>query len=154
AYLMGLSIGVHLLSLLVIPVAVLIYYFKKYKPTVVGFIIAFFIGFIFLGIVQVGIIQILTSLAAKVDMLLVNSLGMPFNSGVFLTYTLFFAIIVGGIYLSHKYRHANLQLIFVSLFMIMVGFSSYLMVPIRAAAQPPINMNDPQDVFSLMSYLN
>jgi hypothetical protein len=154
AYLIGLSIGVHLLSLLVIPVAVIIYYFKKYKATVGGFILAFFTGFIFLGVVQIGVIQLLTSLAAKVEMITVNTLGMPFNIGIFLTYTLVFAILAGGIYLSHKYRHANLQLIFVSLFMIMVGFSSYLMVPIRASAQPPINMNDPQDVFSLMSYLN
>lgn len=154
AYLIGLSIGVHLLSLLVIPVAVIIYYFKKYKPTVGGFILAFFTGFVLLGVVQIGVIQLLTSIAASVEMLMVNSFGMPFNVGIFLTYAVVVIVLAGGIYLSHKYRHANLQLIFVSLFMIMIGFSSYLMVPIRAAAQPPINMNDPQDVFSLMSYLN
>lgn len=154
AYLIGLSIGVHLLSLLVIPIAVLIYYFKKYKPTIGGFIAAFFIGFILLGIVQVGVIQILTSIAASVEKMMVNSMGMPFNTGILLTYLFVFAILVAGMFVAHKKHNANLQLIFVSLFMIMIGFSSYLMVPIRAAAQTPINMNDPKDVFSLMSYLN
>ncbi|MCZ2393693.1 MAG: DUF2723 domain-containing protein [Chitinophagales bacterium] len=154
AYLVGLSIGVHLLSLLVIPVAVLIYYFKKYKPTLRGFIVAFFVGFIFLGIVQVGIIQLLSLVASKVELLLVNSLGLPFNSGVLLTYLVFISFLVAGIYVSHRYRHSGLQMAFVSLFMIMVGFSSYLMVPIRAAAHTPIDMNAPKDIFSLMSYLN
>lgn len=154
AYLIGLSIGVHLLSLLVIPIAVLIYYFKKYTPTVTGFIVAFFIGFVLLGVVQIGVIQILTAIAAKVELIMVNSMGLPFNSGILLTYILVFLALAGGMYVAHKYKHANLQLIFTSLFMIMVGFSSYLMVPIRAAAQTPINMNDPKDVFSLISYLN
>ncbi len=154
AYLIGVSIGVHLLSLLVIPIAVLIYYFKKFKPSVMGFVVAFFTGFILLGVVQVGIIQLLTALAASVDKLFVNSFGLPFNSGILLTYLIVFILLITGMYASHKYRHSNLQLIFVSLFMILVGFSSYLLVPIRAAAQTPINMNDPKDVFSLMSYLN
>lgn len=154
AYLIGLSIGVHLLSLLVIPIAVLIYYFKKFKPSVFGFIGAFFVGFALLGVVQIGVIQMLTSIASSVEMLMVNSLGMPFNSGIVLTYTLVFLLLIGGMYLSNKYRHANLQVVFVSLFMIIVGFSSYLLVPIRASVQTPINMNDPQDVYSLMSYLN
>ena len=154
AYLIGLSIGVHLMGLLVIPVGVLLYYFKKYKPSIGGFFIAFFTGFIILGIVQVGIIQILTSIASKVELLAVNSFGLPYLSGIILTYLVAFLILIGGMYLSQKYKHSNLQLIFVSLFMILVGFSSYLMVPIRATAQTPINMNDPQDIFSLMSYLN
>ncbi|MCO5229985.1 MAG: DUF2723 domain-containing protein [Chitinophagales bacterium] len=154
AYLVGLSIGVHLLSLLVIPIAVLIYYFKKYKPSIKGFIIAFFVGFIFLGIVQVGIIQMLTLLASKIELLFVNNFGLPFNSGVLFTYLVFISFLIAGIYLSHKYRHSTLQMTFVSLFMIMVSFSSYLMVPIRAAAHTPIDMNAPKDIFSLMSYLN
>ncbi|HPA34914.1 MAG TPA: DUF2723 domain-containing protein, partial [Chitinophagales bacterium] len=62
AFMIGLSIGVHLLSLLVIPVAVLVYYFKKYKVTLLGFIAAFFIGFVLLGIVQIGVIQIAITL--------------------------------------------------------------------------------------------
>lgn len=154
AYLIGLSIGVHLLSLLIIPIAVLIYYFKKYKPSLLGFIIAFFVGFILLGVVQVGIIQILTAIAASVEKTFVNSFGLPFNTGILLTYLIVFGVLILGMYLSHRYRHANLQLVFVSVFMILVGFSSYMLVPIRASVQTPINMNDPEDIFSLMSYLN
>ncbi|MCO5247386.1 MAG: DUF2723 domain-containing protein [Chitinophagales bacterium] len=154
AYLIGLSIGVHLMGLLVIPVGVLLYYFKKYKPTIMGFVIAFFTGFVMLGIVQFGVIQILTSIASKVELFMVNSLGLPYFTGIGLTYGIVFLILIAGMIVAQKYKHVNLQLIFVSLFMIIVGFSSYLMVPIRAAAQTPINMNDPQDIFSLMSYLN
>lgn len=154
AYLIGLSIGVHLLSILVIPIAVLIYYFKKYKPTVKGFLAAFLIGFILLGIVQIGVIQILTSIASKIELFAVNDLGMPFNTGIVVTYSFVFAALTAGIFAAHKFKHANLHLAVVSLLMIMIGFSSYLMVPIRAAAKTPINMNDPSDVFSLMSYLN
>jgi len=154
AYLIGLSIGVHLLSLLVIPIAVLIYYFKKYQPTVKGFLLAFFIGFVILGIVQIGVIQILTSIAAKIELFAVNSIGMPYHTGIIITYTAAFAALIAAIVMAHKWKHANLHLAAVSLLMIMIGFSSYMMVPIRAAAQTPINMNDPKDVFSLMSYLN
>ena len=154
AYLVGLSIGVHLLSLLLIPIAVIIYYFKKYKPSVKGFIVAFFTGFIILGIVQVGVIKIVTSIASKVELLAVNSLGLPYHTGIILTYLGVFGVLIGGIVVAHRRQHANLHLLSVSLLMIFIGFSTYLMVPIRAAAHTPINMNDPSDVFSLMSYLN
>ena len=154
AYLIGLSIGVHLMSLLVIPVAVLIYYFKKYKPSVWGFIVAFFSGFILLGIIQFGIIQMLTAFAASVEKFLVNSFGFPFNLGLLLVYAVVIGFLVFGMYLANKYKHSNLQLIFTSFLMIFIGFSSYLMVPIRAGDKTPIDMNDPEDIFSLMSYLN
>lgn len=154
AYMLGLSIGVHLLSLLVVPIIALIYYFKKYPFSVKGTLIAMVAGFVLLGVIQVGIIQILTSIAASFEYFAVNTLGLPFNFGIGIIYTAFFLALVFLVYYSHKIKHADLQIAALSLLFIMIGFSSYLLVPIRANANPPINMNAPKDAFSLMSYLN
>ena len=77
AYLMGLSIGVHLLNLLVIPPIALVYYFRKHEPTLKGGIIAFIIGFIALVIIQYGIIQQVVKIASKFEWVFVNSFGLP-----------------------------------------------------------------------------
>ena len=81
AFLMGLSIGVHLLNLLAIPAIVFVYYFKRYKITRNGFILTSIISVLTLGIVQAGIIPGIVSWAAKFELFFVNSLGLPFNSG-------------------------------------------------------------------------
>jgi hypothetical protein len=154
AYMIGVSLGVHLLSLLVIPVAVLVYYFKKFKPTVFGFIIAFVVGFILLGSVQIGVVQTAIKLAGGVEYFFVNVIGLPFYSGFIFAWVVLFAVLVFLIYYAHKIRHADLQLFAVCFLVIFIGFSSYTMVPVRAAANPPINMNNPKDPFSLLSYLN
>ncbi|MDB5228731.1 MAG: rane protein [Bacteroidota bacterium] len=154
AYMIGVSLGVHLLSLLVIPVAVIVYYFKKFKPTVWGFIIAFIVGFILLGSVQIGVVQTAIKLAGGVEYFFVNGLGMPFNIGFVFAWVILVAVLVFLIYYAHKIKHADLQLLAVCYLVIFIGFSSYIMVPIRAAANPPINMNNPKDAFSLLSYLN
>lgn len=154
AYMLGLSLGVHLLSLLVIPIITLIYYFKKYPFSIKGTFFALIAGFVILGILQIGIIQILTGIASKIEYFSVNSLGLPFNFGIALTYILVFVGLGFLVYYSHKIKHADLQIAAVSLLLVMIGFSTYLIVPIRANANPPINMNAPKDAFSLMSYLN
>lgn len=154
AFMIGLSIGVHLLSLLVIPAAALVYYFRRYKPTIVGFFVAFFVGFVILGLVQVGVIQIMPKIASYFEFFAVNTLRLPFNVGLIFAIILLFAGLIGLIYYANKINHADLQLTAICALVIFIGFSSYLMVPIRAAANPPINMNNPRDAFSLMSYLN
>ena len=154
SYMIGVSIGVHLLSLLVIPVAVLIYYLKKFKPTLIGTIISLVVGFVVLAIIQVGIIQMLTKIAGGFEHLFVNSFGLPFNSGVIFFYLLFIGGLGALIWYANKIKNADLQLVGLCMFVITIGFSSYAMVPIRAAANTPINMNDPQDAFSMLSYLN
>ncbi len=154
SYMIGVSLGVHLLSLLVIPCAVLIYYFKKFKPTFLGFCIAFFIGFVILGIVQIGVVISALQIAGQIELFFVNVLGMPFNIGFVFAWILLLVILVSGIYYANKIKHADLQLAAVCLLVIFIGFSSYIMVPVRAAANPPINMNAPKDAFSLLSYLN
>jgi Protein of unknown function (DUF2723) len=154
AYMIGLSIGVHLLSLLVIPAGVLIYYYKKFKPTAIGFVFAFFVGFVLLAIVQVGVIQIATKLAGYVEHFAVNVIRLPFNSGLLIAYTLLFGGLIYAMYFAARIKHPDMQLAATCMLVIFVGFSSYLMVPIRAKSNPPINMNNPRDSYSLLSYLN
>ena len=97
AYLMGLSIGVHLLNLLAIPAIVLVYYFKNYTPSWKGGIIAFFASVVILGFTQYGLIPGFTTLAAQFELFFVNTLGMPFNSGMFVYLALMAAAIVWAI---------------------------------------------------------
>src|SRR5690606_3383082 len=93
AYLIGLSIGVHLLSLLAIPSIALVYYFKRFKPTLAGGLFAYFIGGVVLLIVQYGVIQYIPIWASKFELTFVNSFNMPLNSGAIFFLVLFAAII-------------------------------------------------------------
>jgi hypothetical protein len=153
-FMIGLSLGVHLLSLLVIPAAALVYYFRRYEPTILGFFVAFFVGFVILGLVQVGVVQFVPKIASYFEMFFVNTLRLPFNSGLAFGGILLFVLTILLLRYANKIKHADLQLTAICALVIFVGFSSYIMVPIRAVANPPINMNAPKDAFSLISYLN
>ena len=93
-FMMGLSIGVHLLNLLTIPAIVMIYYYRRYKPTTKGTIIAFVVGCIITGLVQVGVIQYSMKAAGWFDILFVNTFGLPFFSG-FAAYFILIALLIG-----------------------------------------------------------
>lgn len=97
AYMMGLSIGVHLLNLLTIPSIVFIIYFKKYEPSLRGLIITGIVSVLMLGIVQNGIIPGIVSAAANYELLFVNAVGLPFNSGTIVYFLLLIGFIVSGI---------------------------------------------------------
>jgi hypothetical protein len=140
--------------LLVIPAAALVYYFRKYTTSLKGFIIAFIVGFVILGLVQVGVVQIIPKIASYFEYFLVNTFRLPFNSGLLFFMVLLFAGLIFWVRYATKIKHADLQLIGMCTLVIFIGFSSYVMVPIRAAVNPPINMNAPSDAFSLLSYLN
>ncbi|MBC8052228.1 MAG: DUF2723 domain-containing protein [Sphingobacteriaceae bacterium] len=155
AYIMGLSIGVHLLNLLAIPAIALVYYFRRNaKPTASGTLWALFIGVIILGIIQYGIILYVVKLAAYIDLFFVNTLGLGFGSGVIV----FGAIIIGGLAYGILYSIRNLKpilnLALICTTFILLGYSSYAMIVIRAKADPTLNNNDPDNVFSLLSYLS
>ena len=154
AYLMGLSIGVHLLNLLAIPAIIMVYYFRKYTPTIKGVIAAMAVSVGILGVMNYMLIPGLTAIAGKFELLFVNGMGMPFNSGVIIYGLLLFGGLIFGIYYTHKKGNVLWNTIILSIFVVVVGYSSYTVIVIRSAANPPLDESNPDTVFSLLDYLN
>ncbi len=155
SFLVGLSIGVHLLSLLIIPPIALVYYFRKSKrPTWFGAFKAFLAGGMILGLIQFGIIQYFVLFAAKTDVMAVNQWGLPFGSGA-LIFLLFSALLLAyGIRYSIRKSNYRLHLGLLCLTFVLFGFSSYFMIIIRANAKPNINLSNPDTPLSLFDYLS
>lgn len=155
AYIMGLSIGVHLLNLLAIPaIALLIYFRRTDKATSGGAIKSLLIGCVVVAVVLWGIIQYLIKGAAYFDLFFVNTLGMGFGSGVMVFALLVVGGIIYGIWYSIQKAKPLLNIIFLCTAFIIFGYSSFAMILIRAKANPTLNNSDPDNVFSLLSYLN
>ncbi len=204
AYLIGLSIGVHLLNLLTIPAIGLIIYYRKFQPTVKGFIVTMGLSFIVLSLIMFGIIPYTVDLAGKFEIFFVNGLGFPFNLGTIIYFILLVSVIVWCIRFTHRESHTKGEyilgggmLLVLSVFswmtflgflavagaylwykngsatahyrnqlrslaetitfsfaFILIGYSSFAMLVIRANANTPINENDPSDAVSLLSFLN
>jgi hypothetical protein len=154
AYLMGLSIGVHLLNLLAIPAIVLVYYFKKYETTQKGVILALTIGAVILGVVMYVLIPGVVWLASIFELLFVNGFHMPVNSGVIAYLIILFGALAYGIYVTYKKSRVILNTALAMVTVIIIGYSSYAVIVIRSLANPPMNENSPGTVFKLQSYLN
>ncbi|WP_439182799.1 protein O-mannosyl-transferase family [Carboxylicivirga taeanensis] len=152
-FLMGLSVGVHLLNLLIIPVLVLLILLRQKPFSWVLLVKALLIGGGILALLLFGLIQNGLWLAQKIEILMVNSWGMPINSGLLLFVTLLFG---GLFFVVFKTRHLNnwQHLLAAGVLVFMIGYSSYAMIIIRADANTPINLNNPSTVFSLDSFLN
>lgn len=154
AYIIGLAIGTHLLNLLVIPTVAIIYYFKKYNYSRVGLLAALGIGLGTLLFIQKLLIPGLPYLAAKFDHMLVNNAGLPFYSGAYFLIILVIGGLGYALYYTVKHSKYIYNLIFIALSFVVLGYSSYAMVVIRSAADPAIDMNNPEDLYSLLSYIN
>lgn len=154
AYLMGLSIGVHLLNLLTIPAIVMVYYFKNYEVTRNNTIKAILISVVILGGILYGVIPGVVKMASGFELFFVNELGFGFNTGALVYAFLLLAAIIGGIWYTHKKGHPILNTIITGVAVILIGYSSFAMIVIRSVANPPMDQNSPEDVFSLMGYLN
>jgi len=154
AYMVGLSIGVHLLSLLALPFIAVVYYFKNHKTSVVGFFIAAFAGFGVLGFAMKFVISYTQAFMAGFDKFFVNTLGLPFYSGVIFFFLLLISVLSYGIYYTQKTNRYLWNLGLISASFVYIGYLSYAMVPIRAVANTPINMNRPADPFSIKSYVD
>ncbi len=207
AYLIGLSIGVHLLNLLCIPAIVLVVYFKR-KPnaTLKGSLLALFISMVLVAIVLYGIVPGVVKVGGWFELLFVNTLSLPFNTGLITYIVLLLASLIWGIYesetgksrkrlaiaftlsvgllgipfygygatsvvigiialaglafilfvkIKEKYlldiRILNTSLL--CMLLIMVGYSSYTLIVVRSAANPPMDQNSPEDIFALGEYL-
>jgi hypothetical protein len=154
AYIMGLGLGIHRLNLLIIPVLVFVFYFRKYEITKKGVIktlmFAVFLLWLMVFVLMPGVPQV----AGWFELLFVNILGLPFNSGLLFYLILLFSALVLGIRYSLRKKKLMLNYVLTSLTVIMIGYSSYAMIMIRSSARPPMNQNDPSDIFSLSYYIN
>src|SRR5690554_6633443 len=154
AYLIGLSIGVHLLNLVAIPAMALVVYFKKYRePNWKGGVVAFIIGGVALVIINNIIIPGLPSFAGSVEIFFVNGLGLPFGWGIAFFIVLFVGALVYAIRYSIKKQKAVLNTALLSLTFILIGYGSYALIVVRANADIVINENEPSDIISFVSYL-
>jgi len=155
AFLIGLAIGVHLLNLLVIPATCMVYYYRKYpKPTKTGMLVTFVLSILILAFLMFLMIPGLVELSGKFEILFVNGFGLPFNTGTIFYFALLIGLIVWGLHYTRKKGKTVLNTIILSFTFILIGYSSFIMLVIRANADPPINENAPNDAVSLLSYLN
>ena len=212
AYMTGLSIGVHLLNLLCIPAIVLVYCYRRYPHIELkGSLLALFVSFVIVAGVLYGVVPGIINVAGWFELLFVNQLGCPFNTGEIIYIILLVAIVIWAIYESYTDRNfkrqnisftlavgmlgipfrgmgwgaalvgivilvaiyfglnyrkkADKQLVpvvsarfkntaLLCMLMLMIGYSSYAVIVIRSAANPPMDQNSPEDVFTLGSYLS
>lgn len=154
AYMIGLSIGVHLLNLVTLPALGLIIYFKyNEKITKRGIILTMAAAGAAILLIMIGIIPGLPSLAGSLEIFFVNGLGLPFGSGVIFFGVAFLSALVYGIFYSLKKQKLTLNTILLCFTFIMIGYSSYTIVLIRSSYNPPIDENNPEDILSFVSYL-
>ncbi|MBU0764247.1 MAG: DUF2723 domain-containing protein, partial [Bacteroidetes bacterium] len=200
AYMMGLSVGIHLLNLLAIPAIVFVYYFRKYEVTRKGIVLASLISVTLLGIIMYGIIPGAVTMASVFELVFVNGLSMSYNIGVLIYIILLISGLVAGLYFTSrsgrkttlntvlfagtlillgvplffdgflvvlsiagvvvlsyflaKHSEALVNTVLLCCTVILIGYSSFSMIVIRSLANPPMDENNPEDVFSLLAYLN
>ncbi|WP_411766780.1 DUF2723 domain-containing protein [Winogradskyella sp. A3E31] len=155
AFVIGLSFGVHFMGLLTIPAIGLIYYFKNYKTiTVKNFILANVISAAILLFIFKLLLPSSLQFFGWMEVNVVNGLGLPFHSGTIIAGLMVIAAFYFGLNYTRKkgYIHANTLVL--SLLFIFIGFSSWMMLPIRANANVIINENDPSDARELLAYYN
>ena len=212
AYMTGLSIGVHLLNLLCLPAIVLVYCYRRFPHIELkGSLLALVGSFVLVAAVLYGVVPGIITVAGWFELLFVNTLGCPFNTGEIIYIVLLVAIVIWAIYESYvdkSFKRQNISfvlsvgmlgipfrgmtwgagllglVILVALYfglnyrkkigkelvpvvtarfkntallcmlMLMIGYSSYAVIVIRSAANPPMDQNSPEDVFTLGSYLS
>lgn len=207
-YLTGLSIGVHLLNLLCLPAIALVYYYKRHpQAQSKGSLVALLVGFLLVAAVLYGVVPGIVKVGGWFELFFVNTLGMPFNTGM-IVYILaliavvltaiwsttkanrtltnglylasvgmlgipffgtgFMSVLIGIILLATLYfllnmkrkdgkmllRKRILNTSLLCMLMLMIGYSSYAVIVIRSVANPPMDQNSPEDIFSLGSYLS
>ena len=152
AYITGLSIGVHLLCLLCLPAMSLVVYFRRVKRvTWMGMLKALIAGGLLIGVILFSLIPGVVKLGGWFELLFTNVLGCPYNTGLICYILLLTGTIVIAYY---KVKQRIVRLSLACLLMMLIGYSSYGVIFIRANAQTPMCENAPDNIFSLGSYLN
>ena len=156
AYLMGLSIGVHLLNLLAIPAIGLVIYYRKFQNNITnkGAIYALLVSSVVLLVVLYGIIPGVIQMGVWFELFFVKNMGLPIHTGLYLYAVLLMGGIVYGLWYSIKNKKQALNLALLTVTIIIIGYSSYAALIIRSSAEPPMDQNNPQNLFNLQYYLN
>ena len=155
AFVIGLSFGVHFMGLLTIPAIGLIYFFKNYKTvTLKNFIIANVATVAILLFIFKLLAPNILKLFSTLEIFFVNSVGLPFNSGSIIAGLLLVALIYFGLKYTREKQYKNLNTGVLCLTFIIIGFSTWLMLPIRANANVVINENNPSSARELLAYYN
>ncbi len=152
AYIIGLSIGVHLLNLLSIPAMVFIFYYQKQKSvSLKGTITAIVVSGLLIGFILFIYIPGMTDIGGWFELLFVNTFGFPFHTGLLVALISILILLIGGIY---RFKRRLINTTLWCILMLTVGYSTYGVILIRSTANTPLNENAPDNIFSLRSYLN
>ena len=151
----GLSFGVHFMALLTIPSIGFLYYFKHYKTiTIKNFIIANIVVVAILLFIFKLLLPLTMAFFGKTEIFMVNSLRLPFDSGTILVALLFIAFFYFGIKYTKQKGYVFYNTIILCILFILIGFSTWMMLPIRANANTVINENKPSDAAEVLAYYN
>ena len=154
-FVVGLSFGVHILSLLVIPAIVMLYFFKMYHTiTIKTTAIASVVSILVLAFVFKFLFPYTLQYFSSLELFFVNSIGLPFNSGSIIAGVILIVAFFFGLKYTRKKKKILANTLILSVLFIMIGFSSWLMLPIRANANTTINENDPSSARELLAYYN
>ncbi len=154
-FIMGLSIGIHLLNLLAIPALALIYYYKtrEGKTSTKGAVYTFLISCAVLGAILWVIIPLLPRIAGWFDLLFVNSFSLPVNSGAATFVILLIVLCFVGIYMTYKRGKVLFNTILLSIVCIVIGYTLFVPIVERASVNTPTNEYQPENPFTLQRYL-
>ena len=151
----GLSFGVHFMALLAFPAIGFLYFFKKYNyVTLKSFLIANVVIVAILLFIFKLLLPYTLAFFGKTEIFMVNSLGMPFNSGTIFAFILIVATFYFGLNYTKKKGHVFYNTLILATLFILIGFSTWMMLPIRANANTPINENKPSDAAEVLAYYN
>jgi len=152
--LVGVAIGVHLLNLLTVPAIFYVVYFKKWpKVTWKGFLLTGVLSFVTLALILWAIIPGIVNLDSAFDVFFVNTLGLPFNSGTIFYFALLVALVIWGLWFSQKKKRPVLNAAIMSFAMLVIGYSTFFILVIRANTNTPLNENAPKDAVAMRAYL-
>ena len=156
SFLMGLSIGIHLLNLLAIPALVFLYYYRKREDgryTFWEYVKIFAVGCVILALILFVIIPFLPKTAAYMDLFFVNVLGLPFNTGAAFFMVVLLALCFWGLFLTMKKEKVFANTVLLCFTMIIIGFSIFSIIIIRSSVKTPTNEYQPDNPFTLVRYL-
>mgnify|MGYP000477631371 FL=1 len=153
SFVVGLSFGVHILSLLVIPAIVMLYFFKTYKninlkTTAIATIVSVFV----LLLVFKFLFPFTLKFFSASELFFINTIGLPYNSGSIIAALILVVLFYFGLNFTRKKNNVHANTLILSVLFIMIGFSSWMMLPIRANANTTINENDPSSARELLAY--